>query len=161
MDEIVEIAEATMETSDDLWEGKVGVPGGELGKDAFLQLLVEQMKNQDPLSPMDSRESIAQLAQFSSLEQMQNVNDQLEEMRQFSGFMEAAALAGREVELTLMDQTQVAGVVNQVSRMGGELALHVDGTAVPVSEIQSLRMLNSEEGMEEEEDVSHDETVEN
>ena len=46
----------------------------ELGKDAFMQLLVAQIKNQDPLNPTDSSESIAQMAQFSSLEQMQNLN---------------------------------------------------------------------------------------
>ena len=46
--------------------------GGELGKDEFLQLLVCQMKNQDPLEPEKDTQFIAQLAQFSALEQMQN-----------------------------------------------------------------------------------------
>ncbi len=46
----------------------------DLGKDAFLHLLTTQMANQDPLDPMDDREFIAQLAQFSSLEQMSNLN---------------------------------------------------------------------------------------
>ena len=48
-----------------------------LGKDDFLQLLVTQLQNQDPLNPMDSTEFTAQLAQFSSLEQLYNVNDNL------------------------------------------------------------------------------------
>lgn len=46
----------------------------ELGKDAFLQILVAQLANQDPLSPTSDTEFIAQMAQFSSLEQMQNMN---------------------------------------------------------------------------------------
>jgi len=50
-----------------------------LGKDEFLTLLVAQLQNQDPMEPMDDTEYIAQLAQFSSLEQMQNMNDNLEE----------------------------------------------------------------------------------
>jgi len=45
----------------------------DLGKDAFMQLLVAQMTNQNPLEPMENTEFIAQLAQFSSLEQMQNI----------------------------------------------------------------------------------------
>lgn len=45
-----------------------------MDKDMFLELLVAQMRNQDPLNPMEDREFIAQMAQFSSLEEMQNLN---------------------------------------------------------------------------------------
>jgi len=56
-----------------------GVPANQnLDKEAFLQLLVTQLKNQDPLSPMDNTEFVAQLAQFSSLEQLSNMNSSLQ-----------------------------------------------------------------------------------
>jgi flagellar basal-body rod modification protein FlgD len=52
----------------------------DLDKDAFLRLLVTQLANQDPTNPIDDREFIAQMAQFSSLEQMVNMTKQLEKM---------------------------------------------------------------------------------
>jgi flagellar basal-body rod modification protein FlgD len=54
-------------------------PKNDLDKDAFLRLLTTQLANQDPLNPMEDREFIAQLAQFSSLEQMQTLNKTTEQ----------------------------------------------------------------------------------
>ena len=51
--------------------------GGLMGKDEFLQLLVAQLKNQDPMNPMNSEEFASQLAQFSSVEQLIEINDTL------------------------------------------------------------------------------------
>lgn len=58
------------------------VGNNELGKDAFMKLMLEQMKNQDPTDPVKHHEMAAQLAQFSSLEQLVNVNSNLEGMKQ-------------------------------------------------------------------------------
>jgi len=52
--------------------------GGPMGETQFLQLLVSQMQNQDPTTPMDGTQMAAQLAQFSSVEQLINVNTKLE-----------------------------------------------------------------------------------
>ncbi|MGD9332376.1 MAG: flagellar hook capping FlgD N-terminal domain-containing protein [Desulfobacterales bacterium] len=60
-------------------EGTAKAPDA-LGRDDFLNLLVTQLQYQDPLNPMDSTDFTAQLAQFSSLEQLTNVNDQLVEL---------------------------------------------------------------------------------
>jgi len=52
--------------------------GGTMGKDQFVQLLITQMKNQDPMNPMDGKDLAAQLAQFSSVEQLININQKLD-----------------------------------------------------------------------------------
>jgi flagellar basal-body rod modification protein FlgD len=71
-----------------------------LGKDAFLQLLVTQMKNQNPLDPQDNTQFVAQLAQFSSLESMQNLTstvDTIATSYKSSQALQASSLVGRSV----------------------------------------------------------------
>lgn len=89
----------------------------ELDRDAFLQLLVTQMKNQDPLNPMEDKEFVAQLAQFSSLEQLFAVNENLQansSLAQTTNNSLVASLIGKEVtaagnKLTIADGGQVEG----------------------------------------------------
>ncbi len=66
-----------------------------LDKDAFLQLLVTQMQYQDPLDPQDNAEYVAQLAQFSSLEQMTNVYKSVEEVSQLVSNIDTSVLVGQ------------------------------------------------------------------
>lgn len=76
------------------------IDSNSLGKQDFLQLLVTQLQNQDPLQPMENTEFVAQLAQFSSLEQLTNVNDQLAgvQMGQISiSNLQATDLVGQEI----------------------------------------------------------------
>ena len=72
-----------------------------LGKDAFLTMLVTQMKNQDPLNPVENTEFTAQLAQFSSLEQMFNINDNLKNIQMSQSSLnntQAINIIGKEVK---------------------------------------------------------------
>ena len=66
-----------IDANDPVFGGTSDLATSNLDKDAFMQLLVTQLKNQDPLAPNDNQEFIAQLAQFSSLEEMQGVNENL------------------------------------------------------------------------------------
>lgn len=75
-----------------------------LGKDAFLELLIAQLKNQNPLEPLQDQEFISQMTQFSSLEQLQNMNETLSQNVEWDMLMSqtinntmAASLIGREV----------------------------------------------------------------
>jgi flagellar basal-body rod modification protein FlgD len=100
----------------------------ELGKDAFLQLLVAQLKNQDPMKPMDDTSFIAEMAQFSSLEQMQNLNKTMESSQQFASLSQAAGMIGKYVVIQDNGEegTQHTGKVSEVRSTGGKLSVVLD-----------------------------------
>jgi flagellar basal-body rod modification protein FlgD len=77
-----------------------------LGKDDFLKLLITQLRNQDPLNPLDQNQFLAQTAQFTSLEHLQNISAGLEELKALgsgSEFTQAAGLLGRTVAVSGRD----------------------------------------------------------
>lgn len=82
-----------------------------LGKDDFMRLLITELRYQDALNPVDDREMIAQLAQFSTLEQMQNLGDRIEELARAQKATQAASLIGRTVTFTNNDGEEVTGKV--------------------------------------------------
>lgn len=67
----------------------------EMGKDAFLQLLVTQLRYQDPLEPQDNSEFVAEMAQFSSLEQMNNMADKMSEISNLVSNIDTSVLVGQ------------------------------------------------------------------
>ncbi|MBV9120571.1 MAG: hypothetical protein JOZ39_07665, partial [Chloroflexi bacterium] len=77
-----------------------GAAGGALDKSAFLKLLVQEMTNQDPLQPADNTQFIAQLAQFSTLEQMQNMNDGLTSLQSSFQAAQARGMLGATISAT-------------------------------------------------------------
>jgi len=91
----------------------------ELDKEAFLKLLIAQLANQDPMNPMEDREFIAQMAQFSSLEQMANMSRTMEKMAEANKFS-AVSYVGKTVGFTKEAETeggkpkQVAAIVKAV-----------------------------------------------
>lgn len=85
--------------------GLTGASNTTLNRDDFLQLLVTQLSNQDPLNPMDGQEFAAQLAQFSSLEQLININESMIQSGEINGLLAqsinsgvAADLIGKTIE---------------------------------------------------------------
>jgi flagellar basal-body rod modification protein FlgD len=67
-------------------------------KDAFLQLLVAQLKNQDPLNPADGVEFLAQLAQFSQLEQLMGIRNEIQALRNDAAAAASQSASGAEAE---------------------------------------------------------------
>lgn len=102
-----------------------------LGKDAFLQLLVTELSNQDPLNPMQDREFIAQLAQLSTLEQMTSLNAGMEVLR----LIQATGFVGKSIDAIAPDGTLLSGVVTEVVFTESEPVLVVDDTWVTLDNV--------------------------
>jgi len=106
---------------------------GELGKDDFLNLLIIQLRYQDPLNPVDDKEFIAQMAQFSSLEQMQNMNKTVTQSQAYS-------LMGKRVTANIVDEgtnalTVVEGTVTGVKIQSGKAYVIVKEREIPIEQI--------------------------
>jgi flagellar basal-body rod modification protein FlgD len=91
------------------------LPNQALGKADFLKILITQLSHQDPTAPMQDKEFIAQMAQFSSLEQMTNMATDFAKMARMLRGTEASSALGKAVEIVQGDNT-VYGVVQAVTR---------------------------------------------
>ena len=109
-----------------------GAAGPEsLDYDAFLQLLIAQMKNQDPSKPTDPSQFVAQLASFSSVEQAIKTNNKLDSLMTSMALSQAEGLIGRTV--TSVDGT-VSGKVTGIRIIsGGAVAILEGGKEVPLT----------------------------
>ncbi|MGN1206145.1 MAG: flagellar hook capping FlgD N-terminal domain-containing protein [Eubacterium sp.] len=110
--------------------------GGNLGKDEFLQLLVCQMKNQDPLEPEKDTEFIAQLAQFSALEQMQNLNETTVNSQAFGLVGKAVVINTKSTNGNI---TEVQGVVDYITMKNGSAQLSVNGQLYSMDDLVEVK----------------------
>ncbi len=110
-----------------------------LDKDAFLKLLVAQLRYQDPSSPADASTFMAQTAQFTQVERLEELTSQQHVMLAAQQLMAAGSLVGRSVSYTGSDALPHTGVVTSVSLGTGEPTLHVGDADVPLSAVKEIR----------------------
>lgn len=117
-----------------------------LDKNAFLQLMIAQMKNQDPLSPMDNSQMVAQLATFSTLEQLTNMASDIAELKESlvtqnsqSLLTQGAALIGKDVTYYGSDGKETSGTVTSVKWSDGSLSLMVGETELAMEDVLELK----------------------
>ncbi|MCJ7749563.1 MAG: flagellar hook capping protein [Armatimonadetes bacterium] len=113
--------------------GQVEAEG--LGQDAFLKLLVTQIQMQDPLEPMSTQEYVGQLAQFSSVEQLQSANVQLAVLQHMEGVCQALLLIGRTIST---GEEGVTGVVEGVTFAEGQPKLVVGEEEVDPGDVTKV-----------------------
>jgi flagellar basal-body rod modification protein FlgD len=114
------------------------LPTKTLGQQDFLKLLVTQLSSQDPLNPQKDTEFIAQMAQFSSLEQTKGIQASLSAMRSQQDFTSASAMIGREVTLQIDRETVVRGVVSGVAMEAGVPKIIVNNQPFDMSSVLAV-----------------------
>ena len=111
-----------------------------LGKDTFMKLLVAQMANQNPMEPTDDKEMIAQMTQFSTLEQITNMATESSKSATASQMSQAVNLLGRTVTYLDADGAKQTGTVDQVSMANGAPNLTIGGKdGIVTSQITQVR----------------------
>ena len=112
-----------------------------LGKDAFLNLLVTQLKHQDPMNPMDDQQFMGQMAQFSTLEQITNLNSSMTAVNFGNEVTQAAGLIGHEITWDNGDGTTGSGVPSKVTIDGQKISLTVGDASVDPTQVTGIGAL--------------------
>ena len=116
--------------------GSLDVSGG-LGKDEFMKILITQLTHQDPTEPMKDTEFIAQMAQFSTLEQITNMTQDFSKLAGILSSSQALGLLGRTIEL-FDGENLISGVVEEVSGRETPMLL-VNGKYYDFERVEKIR----------------------
>jgi len=124
--------------------GSTSLQSGSIGLQDFLKILLTQLTYQDPLKPMDNQEFMAQIAQFTSLEQTQQINTKLDTLLSSQSSLQSVGLIGKTVEVKTQSGTAV-GTVSSLSLASGSPQLTITTTSgttlsgISLSQINTIR----------------------
>ncbi|MFC4970836.1 flagellar hook capping FlgD N-terminal domain-containing protein [Paenibacillus sp. GCM10023248] len=111
-----------------------------LGKDDFLKILITQLQNQDPTQPLQDKEFIAQMAQFTSVEQLTNMASEMKLMRQSLGYV--SNLIGKSITWDETDAsgttTEKSGVVDSITFKDGNQYANVKGVEISLDKLKKI-----------------------
>jgi flagellar basal-body rod modification protein FlgD len=118
-------------------------PTDQMGKDTFLKLLVAQLKYQNPLSPTDGTEFMAQTAQFTVVEKLDELSKQNAELISANRALGASGLIGKQVVTSGLDGSDVVGTVTGVRFDAGGPVLLTGDTEVSLTAVKEVRPAGS------------------
>jgi flagellar basal-body rod modification protein FlgD len=101
--------------------------------------LAAQLRQQNPLEPLDSKDFMAQTAQFYTLEQLQQLNSAFTQSRELGALSQASGLIGKAVTAVDANNQRIDGIVEEVTLQNGQPLLLVDGIAISLDDIVVIR----------------------
>lgn len=110
---------------------------GSMGRNDFLQLLVTQLKYQNPMEPINDHDFVAQLAQFSSLEELTSISELMQLQMELNSFAALASMVGKTITYGEGSET-VTGVVEKVNLGEGGATLVVNGKEIRLGDVKSI-----------------------
>jgi flagellar basal-body rod modification protein FlgD len=110
----------------------------QIGRDQFMELLVTQLRNQDPLEPVNQQDFLGQLAQFSSLEGIERLNLNFAESLKFQQLSQGGALVGSRVEYTNPQGELRTGRVDSARVLNGELRFQIGDDTVGLGDLTGV-----------------------
>lgn len=113
--------------------------GNSMGEE-FMSLLLTQLRNQNPMEPMDNNQFVSQMTQMNSLMQLEKMNNYLELMELSSRFSSASSLVGKEVKYVNKDGQELTGLVSSMRFEGNYVTLSVGGEDVPFENVLGVSM---------------------
>ena len=133
-----------METANLAVKGQTGPqvaghdPYKDLGLNKFIELLVAEMQNQDPLDPMNNQEILQQVSQIRAIESNTRLTDTLQSVLLGQNVSTASSMIGKTIEGLTDDNKKVTGRVEQVSIKDGVPTLHVGGDTVTLKNVAEI-----------------------
>lgn len=117
----------------------------QLGQNSFLQLLVTQLKNQDPSQPVNDSQWLSELANFSSLQQMQDINSTLTGQSGLTQISSLSSLIGQNVTTSATDSNgnPISGVVSGAGISNGTVSLTIGSNTVPLTDVTGISSASS------------------
>jgi len=131
---------STQNTDQELETERTSLDGGNgLGQDAFFELLITQLQNQDPLNPMEDRQFISQMAEFSSLEKTEKLYSLLEDKLSSNQVIENSNLIGKEITANV-EGIELKGIVEAVKSSNDKVLAVLDtGSEIEINNINQVK----------------------
>ncbi len=110
----------------------------------FMKLLITQLKSQDPTKPLDDKEFIGQMAQFTSLKEINDLSENIRIMNREFAFTKAVSLVGKTISWSDENSRYNTGVVDSIKVKNGETFLNIKGMEVPLDQITEVSDASTE-----------------